>query len=508
MEYQIRTQKTASGNIAVHVISRPERKLKVEKHIGTGRNTEEIHALKQQARRYIENKQQLQLLPLANTEFAAIEIAAVYHNFIYETLHNCYHKLGFARLNNSLLRDLCIIRIVEPASKIKSIELLQKYFAIAYTRNQLYKRLARFSGSKEKACDIAVNFARQESSLDFNLIFYDVTTLYFESFKGDELRKCGYSKDNKFNQPQIVIALIVDRTGFPIAYEIFEGNKFEGQTFIPTILKFQERYKIQNLTIVADAGMLSNENMAELNARNLRYIVGARLGKLPITTVAQISNDLAAREGRSCLLQTDKGLLVCEYSIKRAYKDRSDRKKQLLRAQREIKQPSRATKKPKFVKVNGLQLEIDKAQLRRAQLLEGIKGYYTNLSGVSPELIIARYKDLWKIEKAFRIAKSDLEVRPVFQWKKVAIESHMLIVFIALCLAKYLENRTGLSIQAIKSALWDIHDVRLTNTTSGYSTTKRMPFNNKVNSILLSANVPIGESQEEISMHFSLSARR
>jgi transposase len=490
MNFQVREVKTKTGRTAVQVISRPNRQLKIEKHIGTGRTPDEILLLKRQARRYIESKLRLQELPFnevspLNKLFENIEIRAIYHKFIYELMNKCYQKLGFIKLNNNLLKDLAIIRIIEPASKQKSVHLLNKYFGVSHSENKPYKELKYFNEIKDIASEIAINFAKEEFSFDFNIVFYDVTTLYFECFEEDELRKCGYSKDNKFNQPQIMIALIVDRTGFPIAYEIFEGNKFEGHTFIPTILKFRDKYRIDKLTVVADAAMLSQNNMDELNSKELKYIVGARLGNLPIETIEELSKELSAQDGKYFLLKTEKGLLVCDYSTKRAYKDRTDRKKQLLRADRELHHPSKSAKRPKFVKViNKISVELNQDLIRKAELLEGIKGYYTNLENTPPEIIISRYKDLWKIEKAFRIAKSDLEIRPIFHWKKSAIESHILIVFISLCITKYLEIKTNLSIKTIKTILWEIHDVEFYDRLADTAALKRMLINDQIKSIL------------------------
>jgi transposase len=124
-------------------------------------------------------------------------------------------------------------------------------------------------------------FAITQYGFNYNLLFYDVTTLYFETFEEDELRKNGFSKDNKSNQPQIVIGLMVSKEGFPIAHEVFSGNTFEGHTIIPIIKRFIERNNVGNFTVVADAAMISADNINELIKNNLNYIVGARLANLP-----------------------------------------------------------------------------------------------------------------------------------------------------------------------------------------------------------------------------------
>ena len=259
---------TGSKNKAVQIVRRKNHITEIVKHIGTARNNDELIQLQQLADKYIcKQSNAISLFPNLNDNSIKIEnlqFTQSFHSFAYEFLSYFYELNGFNKLKNKLLKDLSIIRLIEPASKIRSIELIQEYFGIKYSRNTMYRNLNIFSEMKLNIEKIAIEYAKNHLNFDFSLVFYDVTTLYFESFKDDELRKCGFSKDNKFNQPQILIALIVNKDGYPISINIFEGNKFEGHTFIPTIKELKNKHNIKNLTVVADAGMLSFDNIEKL----------------------------------------------------------------------------------------------------------------------------------------------------------------------------------------------------------------------------------------------------
>ena len=408
-----------------------------------------------------------------------IEVTGVSYLFAYEFFSKVYQLNGFDDLDNKLLKDLVIIRTIEPASKLRSLTLLNKYFGFRYTPNIVYKNLKFIGELKPEAEAQAVEYARKHLGFDFSLVFYDVTTLYFEAFHDDELRKCGFSKDSKSNQPQILIALVVNEDGYPIACQIFEGNKFEGHTFIPTILKLKKVYNISNLTIVADAAMLSFDNIKELKSCGLSYIVGARIANLSSKLIKEVSSTINHRENVYFKTQTNHGLLICDWSKKRATKDKSDRTKQLKRAYQQI-QESSSFKKLKFIKEETKsKFILNQELIDKNEILEGIKGYYTNLQvdGVDEKLVIARYKELWQIEKSFRIAKSDLLARPIFHRKKENIEAHILIVFISLCLAKSIELKTNLSLKKIKEAVWEIVDVEFQDKLTGKKFIKRTDIN-------------------------------
>ena len=222
-----------------------------------------------------------------------LQVRQITHQAAYDFLSEVYRNLGFAKLpSHTLFADLVLMRLIEPASKIRTLTLLKRYFGKIYSENLLYRQLPGFLSLKSQACQIAVNYARNKLAFNFSLVFYDVTTLYFETFTADELRKPGFSKDNKANQPQILIGLVVNAEGFPVAFDIFEGNPFEGKTILPVIKSLQKQWSISDLTVVADSAMLSQAVMNQLTGLGLHYIVGARLANLPLSEINSISKHL------------------------------------------------------------------------------------------------------------------------------------------------------------------------------------------------------------------------
>jgi transposase len=356
------------------------------------------------------------------------------------------------------------MRIIEPASKLRSIDLLEQYFGIKHRRQSYYECAPEWLKLKDIVEENVIAFAKKEYSFDFKILFYDVTTLYFETFESDELRKNGFSKDNKFQQPQIVVALMVSKEGFPVAYEIFSGDTFEGHTFIPVIKSFIAKHDVKTLTVVADAAMISDDNVKELNKDNLNYIVGARLGNINKELFTKIDSQLTRKDGCTIRLTTDKGSLICSYSEKRYKKDKYEMEKQIEKAKAVIHSPSKL-KKVKFVKNENEQYKVNEDLIEKTKKLLGIKGYYTNLSEqqASNSIIIERYHELYKIEQAFRVAKSDLKTRPMFHFKEEPIKLHMLICFMALVVSKHIELKTMSSIKNFINEGKKITDAKMIN---------------------------------------------
>ncbi|MDP3180242.1 MAG: IS1634 family transposase, partial [Bacteroidota bacterium] len=347
-----------------------------------------------------------------------------------------------------LLNDLVAIRIFEPASKLRSLELMEQFFGISHSRKTYYKIALDCVDLKKTVEQKVTCFAGLHYSFNFDILFYDVTTLYFETFEEDGLRRNGFSKDNKSQQPQILIALMVSKEGFPVAYEVFSGNTFEGHTIIPVINDFIKRNGVKEFTVVADAAMISSENIQKLTQSNINYIVGARLGNIPAALLETIDKTIIREDGKSIRIQTDNGFLICSYSSVRYRKDRYEMEKQIEKAKQVIAEPSKS-KKMKFTQTKGQKIELNEALIEKTQKLLGIKGYYTNLetSVADNKMIIERYHELYKVEQAFRISKNDLQARPIFHFKEQPIKLHILICFMALVVAKHIELKTGVSIR-------------------------------------------------------------
>lgn len=449
---KIRVVKTTSNAKAVQVVRYQENKRKVLHHVGSAHNEEDLKNLMILAEEWIKDySQQLSIFPdespnkllhLNHSVFLGVK-----YRYFYQQIGFVLDKMGLDVLP-ALLRDLVTIRIFEPASKLRSLFLLNQYFGVHHNRKTYYKIAPKCIDLKETIEQKVVDFAKANYAFSYDLLFYDVTTLYFETFQEDELRKNGFSKDNKSQQPQILIALMVSKEGFPIAFEIFAGNTFEGHTIIPVIKNFITKNNAKDFTVVADAAMISTENVQQLTQNSINYIVGARLGNIAAKTFAAIDKSIVREDGKSIRIKTDNGYLICSYSSVRYRKDLYEMNKQIEKAKQVIDQPSKS-KKLKFTQSKGEQIILNDALIEKTKKLLGIKGYYTNLdeSKADNETIMKHYHELYRVEQAFRISKNDLQTRPIFHYKEQPIKLHILICFMALVVSKHIELSTEISIR-------------------------------------------------------------
>lgn len=392
----IRTTKTSSKATAVQVVEYVRRKMVILIHIGSAHNEEEILSLKRIASEWIlKNDKQTSLFSILDKKTPSSLIAldkCQYLGFRYQLLYDVLSNLSVlfkSHLlpNYKILTDLIIARIASPGSKIHSLEFLEGFFGIKHSRRDLYRNLASFVPLKDEVEAKIISIAKKEFTFNFSLVFYDLTTLYFESFESDDLRKIGFSKDNKTNQPQIMIGLLVNDSGFPISYQTFAGNKFEGHTLMPSILALRKKYKIDEMTVVADAAMISDENVLFLKANNLNYIVGARMANLSISDIEKISKELNLVDDATIRINTPKGILICHFASNRYRKDKIEMEKQINKAKFLLKEsdPNPARKRTKFLKHKDNDknnYELNHQLIHKAHLLLGIKGYYSNLENM------------------------------------------------------------------------------------------------------------------------------
>jgi len=192
-------------------------------HVGSARDDAEVDALLLAAQEWI-TQQTHQLAAFPDTTLDNVlllnrcEYLGVYYTFLLEILNGLQQRIGYTNIDtSSLLNDLVTMRVMEPASKLRSIELLETYFGIRHRRQRFYEAAPRWLSLKQEVEKRTLRFAEDEFQFDYRLLFYDVTTLYFETFEADDLRKPGFSKENKSNQPQILLALMVTQEGFPVA---------------------------------------------------------------------------------------------------------------------------------------------------------------------------------------------------------------------------------------------------------------------------------------------------
>lgn len=465
---KIRVVKTASKAKAVQVVQYQNNKRVILQHIGSAHTEEALNELLLMAEEWIKDySSQLSLFPDENPNTLLhlnhCEFIGVRYHYFYEQITMIQDKLGLNILP-ALLKDLVTIRIFEPASKLRSLELMEQFFGIQHSRKTYYKIAPGCIELKEIVESKVINFAKEYYAFNFDILFYDVTTLYFETFEEDDLRKNGFSKDHKSQQPQILIALMVSKEGFPVGYEVFSGNTFEGHTIIPVIKGFIERNNVKAFTVVADAAMISTENVKQLIKNGINYIVGARLGNIPATLLETIDKSISREDGKSIRLKTDNGYLICSYSSVRYRKDLYEMNRQIERAKQMVQQPSKS-KKQKFTQAKDQKIVLNEGLIEKTKKLLGIKGYYTNLeeSVVDNKTIIERYHELYKIEQAFRISKNDLQTRPIFHFKEQPIKLHILICFIALVISKHIELKTAVSIRKFLDESKKIVDGQILN---------------------------------------------
>jgi len=453
---------------------------KVISHIGSGSVDTDIAVLIGKAQRFIRDytnqaglfeveSEHNHVLNLSNTECVGVSYA-----FCHRFLVACIKECGLDVLS-TLLKDMAAIRLIEPASKLRSLYLLEKYFGIKYSE-RIYRRIPKLLIEKAAVEQAALKCAVEKLKEDCYLILYDVTTLYFETHKTDELRIPVFSKDDKSKQPQIVVGLLATRSGFPLAHQVFPGNTFEGKTMLPLLETFLLKFKQAKPIVVADAAMLSEQNIEELRRRNISYIVAARLANANYSLVEQISNTLNRQNGAICRFPTKHGEVICSFAEARYRKQYRELKEHIKKAE-EIMAGKRAEKRTKYLTAKSKKLEINAGLIKKNELLLGIKGYCTNIpeSEISNQEIIDRYGDLWRIEQSFRMTKSDLQTRPIFHRQEQAIQAHVLICFTALIIEKYLELTTGMSLRTIKDHLLEVTETIVKDKTTQLTHIFRSP---------------------------------
>lgn len=457
----IRKKKNRSGNISIQIIQKQHGKYVVIKTLGTSGDEEEIDRLYKQAQEAIPRLfNQITLfddpvsLPRVD-EVGNDDIRVVGPELVFGRI---FDHIGFNQIPDQLFRDLVISRITHPGSKLQLAEYLRENNREEISTDNIYYFMDKLNSKyQHQVEDISFAHTRKLLNGRIGVVFYDMTTIYFESSQPDELRMTGFSKDGKHQHPQIFLGLLVGKNGYPIGYDIFEGGIYEGHTLIPVLEKFEKRFDFEKPIVVADAGLLSKDNISALQTNGYGYILGARLKNesqgIKERILAEEWND-----GHTIRLKKGKRQhLVVSYSEMRAAKDLHNRERGLARLEKSLKR-GKLTKANinnrgynKYLKLTGdVSIEIDYAKFNNDQYWDGLKGYVTNTS-LSSKQVIKSYNNLWKIEKAFRISKTDLKIRPIYHRLKERIEAHICISFVSYVLYKDLERvlsmRTSISMK-------------------------------------------------------------
>lgn len=442
-----------SGNVSVQIISKSSGKYKVVKTIGSGKSKDEIEGLLNSGRQEIDELLKQPELFISEKDNFIEEAFSMLNNSSIRTVGpelvfgKIYDHIGFDKIQEDLFRHLVIARIAFPLSKLKTTEYLYRYQGVNIHHDRIYRFLDKLNNKlKNQVEQISYEHTKKVLGNNVSVVFYDMTTIYFEAGDEDDLRKTGFSKDGKHSNPQIFLGLLVGLGGYAIGYDIFEGNTYEGHTLIPFIEKTSKKFNLQKPVVVADSGLLSKDNVKALQEGGYEYILGARIknetkpikekilgAKLENGQIESIEKDGATR-------------IVVSHSGKRARKDAHNRERGLKRLEKRIKS-GKLTKSNinnrgynKYLKLEGeVTVEIDYDKYNKDDKWDGLKGYMTN-SKLSNGQIIENYGNLWHIEKAFRMSKTDLRIRPIYHRLRHRIEAHICILFTAYSIYKELER--------------------------------------------------------------------
>lgn len=383
-----------------------------------------------------------------------------------------------------VLRLLVVNRLLDPGSEFHlhrqwfvdsaMDELLEEDFAVA-GKDRLYRCLDRVLEHKQ---ELFVWLKHKWADLfhaDFEVLLYDLTSTYFEGeMEQNPKARRGYSRDGRPDCVQLVIALVVTTDGFPLAYEVLEGNTSDRATLRDFLKKIESTYGKAKRVWVMDRGIPSEAILKEMREpeRQTFYLVGTPKGKINQHEKKWL--DLPWQKVRDSvevkLYESDGELYVLAKSDGRQAKEIAMRRKRLVRLLRKLRAmrkslPKRdqlllrmgAAKKEAgrafgFVKIQmpqadeavtreSFSFQVDKVKLKAAEQRDGHYLLRSNLTAEDPAVLWTRYVQLTQIEAVFRSLKSELGIRPIYHQLEHRSDAHVLIAFLAYCLQVTLKNR-------------------------------------------------------------------
>jgi len=452
----VRTVKTGSGATAVQIVHGSRRGARDIEHIGSAHDDAQLALLKAAARQRMAAGQLEFDFGLGDEASAGpLEITSSRMGHLWDALSRAYEVLGFgvAAGGDEVFKALVLARIIEPTSKLDSLRVIEEAGAAAPSYPTLNRRLPLYANDswRQKLAAACAAHARVGPA---SLVLYDVSTLYFETDEGDGFREPGFSKERRLD-PQITIGLLTDASGFPLMLNAFEGNRAETATMLPVVEAFMAAHRLKDVTVVADAGMISDANKKAIEAAGLSFILGARISEVPflIHQWHQDNPDQEIPDGHIFTQPWPPGPNEHRRDQTIFYQYRADRARRTLRGiDEQVAKAEKAVdgkvpvKRNRFIKLTGAVKSVNRQLEAKARALAGIKGYVTNLDATA-EFVIGAYHRLFQIEKSFRMSKHDLQARPVYHHKRKSIEAHLTIVFAAMATSRWIEDRTGWSIR-------------------------------------------------------------
>jgi hypothetical protein len=505
-----------SGSTSVRVMQKVHGKRKCVKVIGCSSDAEEIGMLIKRGNRWIEEHQEGVPLFEFDDEAAAYDrvlaglrqsqLKLVGPELIYGTL---FDRIGYDKVktaNNDLFRALVVTRLYHPGSKLRTAEYMERFMHRSYSSDAIYRFLdelcvrAKTAEEVREASDGSIGVKWQVEQVAFEhtkavmggqvtVAFYDTSTLYFES-QEDDVRVPGYSKDGKSKNPQVVLGLLVGTGGNPIGYELHKGNQYEGTTLLPIVKKLEKRFNLSHPMIVADAGLLSDKNIEQLEEEGYEYIIGARIRSMSKADKEAVLG-LGLKDGEMKSITINGRRHVITMSSSRAKKDAKDREKGIKRLEKRFangKITKASVNNRGYNRLLTLQGEttvtIDQNKIAEDARLDGLKGYVTN-SKIKDKNVVGNYRNLSFIERAFRMNKTDLAIRPIYHRLFNRIEAHVCICFTAYTILLELERtlaktadkknkKPGISIYRAKFLAESLYEIEYVN-----------PYNGKKMSVML-----------------------
>ncbi len=489
MSLHIREKKNSSGSISIQIIDRKNRGYKVVETIGCAKSdiekqfyldiasarlkelNKKLYPTLFDVSRNSTSDEELEFITLSNKELIPVGDELIYGKLFEEI--GC-GDIDISDNKRSLFKALVISRLLYPGSKLYLIDYLAYFKREDIDKNRIYRFLDTLYNDTIKHEIEKCIFTHTKKIMDntITVTFYDVTTLHFESESEDDLRRIGFSKEGKLARPQIQLGLFTTLQGYPLSFEVYEGNKFEGHTLVDILQKFQDKFDIKNKPIVvADKGMLNSANIAYLEKNGYKYILAYKIKNIDkelkekiadltflddgIIHTLDIEKEVTYKEseGKNQKLQI-KQRLILTYSSKRAKKDKRTREKALKKINDTLDRKN-ITKSDLKLSYYAKYLDIDdkctikyKLNPEKVQLdakLDGIKGFATNDFTLKAEDVIAHYQNQYAVERAFRISKTDLRIRPIYHRLENRIKAHVLVSFVAYAVYMEFERRLRLN---------------------------------------------------------------
>ena len=505
-----------SGSTSVRIMRKVHGKRKCVKVMGCSSDVDEIGLLVKRGNRWIEEHQRS--VPLFEFDDEAVaydkvlaslrqsQLRLVGPELVYGTL---FDRIGYDRVktsNDALFRALVVTRLYHPGSKLRTAEYMERFMHQSYSSDAIYRFLDELCtrdktaeqvreakdesiGVKWQVEQVAFEHTKAVMGGQVTVAFYDTSTLYFES-QEDDVRVPGYSKDGKNENPQVVLGLLVGTGGNPIGYELHKGNQYEGTTLLPIVKKLEKRFNLSHPIVVADSGLLSAKNIEQLEEEGYEYIIGARVRSMSKADKEAVLK-LALKDGEMTSLTIKDRRHVISMSAKRAKKDARDREKGIKRLEKRFAN-GKITKASvnnrgynRFLTLQGeTTVTIDQDKIAEDARLDGLKGYVTN-SKIKDKEIVENYRNLSFIERAFRMNKTDLAIRPIYHRLFNRIEAHVCICFTAYTILLELERtlaitadrknkKPGITIYRAKFLAESLYEIEYVN-----------PYNGKNMSVML-----------------------